>query len=119
MPQMLDARMGSGLDLIRTWTNAGLRKLGYELRKSSHGTGGYTGIQSPDFRTCLRLYLENRELADFYFIQIGGNDGKSNDPIHDLAVGLQLSGVIVEPLPSAFAALQANYAGSHRLRFEN
>jgi FkbM family methyltransferase len=110
--------MGSG-GLLKTWTNTGLRRLGYELRKLSSQKAKYSGIPSLDFGTCLRLYLQSRELSDFCFIQIGANDGISNDPIHDLAVGLQLSGLVVEPLSPAFAALKANYAGCERLCFEN
>jgi FkbM family methyltransferase len=93
--------------------------LGYELRKLASENATYNGIPSLDFRTCLKLYLQSRELSDFYFIQIGANDGVSNDPIHDLAVGLQLPGLIVEPLSTAFPALMANYAGCEHLRFEN
>ena len=56
---------------------------------------------------------------DFFFIQIGANDGIQSDPLRDLILRHDLTGVLVEPVPEAFAALVANYHACHRLRFEN
>lgn len=55
------------------------------------------------------------------FIQIGANDGLGNDPIREFVVREPWTGVLVEPVPSAFAALCRNYAylAGSRLHFLN
>ena len=55
---------------------------------------------------------------DFSFVQIGANDGKSGDPLHDCIKTFDLRGILVEPQSGPFAALKANYAGQSRLSFE-
>lgn len=44
------------------------------------------------------------------FVQIGANDGLRNDPLRPLIVDHDWRGVLIEPLPTAFALLQRNYA---------
>lgn len=56
---------------------------------------------------------------DFFFIQIGANDGKFCDPIRDLVVQHDLRGLLIEPLPDVFKLLKQNYENSTRLIFEN
>lgn len=46
----------------------------------------------------------------WFFVNIGANDGVSNDPIWPLARRHGWSGLAVEPHPDTFAKLQANYA---------
>jgi FkbM family methyltransferase len=69
----------------------------------------------------LPLVVRERLALDphFFFVQIGANDGVYADPLRDLILRHNLAGVLVEPVPEAFAALVANYIGCHRLRFEN
>ncbi len=45
------------------------------------------------------LSLLARKYKDLHFIQIGANDGVTNDPIHDLVKSYHWKGVLVEPLP--------------------
>lgn len=54
------------------------------------------------------------------FLQLGSHDGLTNDPLHHLVVShADWSGVVVEPVPEHFAALQATYAEmAGRVRFE-
>ena len=47
-----------------------------------------------------------------YFVQIGGFDGVSFDPLRRQIVDGNLSGLIIEPVPQYFAKLKALYAGS-------
>jgi FkbM family methyltransferase len=49
---------------------------------------------------------------DFFFIQIGANDGVSNDPIHDFVATLKPSGVLIEPQPDAYERLARAYPQS-------
>lgn len=63
--------------------------------------------------------VRERLHADFFFVQIGANDGVRDDPIHELIVEHDLAGVLVEPVPDLFHRLQAHYEGRANLRFEN
>lgn len=45
----------------------------------------------------------------FYFIQIGANDGHSFDPIHPLITKHNLKGICLEPIKSYFKDLQVTY----------
>lgn len=56
---------------------------------------------------------------DFYFVQIGANDGLANDPIRPLIKQFHMKGLLVEPMPDFFARLTKNYADEPQLAFEN
>jgi FkbM family methyltransferase len=64
----------------------------------------------------LLLYKEPK---DFFFVQIGANDGKKNDPLYDLVLKYKLSGLLVEPLKNEFENLLKNYSSNGNLIFEN
>lgn len=53
-----------------------------------------------------------------FFVQVGANDGRRDDPLHALVKAYQLEGLLVEPLPYFFAELQEHYADCPQLRFE-
>lgn len=53
------------------------------------------------------------------FLQIGGYDGVSYDPLRKHILTGKLTGVIVEPVPLHFEKLQALYAGSDLIKVEN
>lgn len=59
------------------------------------------------------------KLTDVFFVQIGANDGVSFDPIHDLVLRYNWSGILVEPGAEAFDALKHNYSGRSNLMFLN
>lgn len=64
--------------------------------------------------------------SDFYFVQIGANDGRSlggqtgvtDDPIYDFVLKHGWSGLLVEPVEYLFERLLATYEGQPGLRFE-
>jgi FkbM family methyltransferase len=56
---------------------------------------------------------------DLFFIQIGSNDGITNDPIRPFILKYNWKGILVEPIPNIFKKLVGNYAGSNGLKFEN
>lgn len=64
-----------------------------------------------------------KELArlgdDFYFIQVGANDGVLNDFLNPLIRKYQLKGCLVEPMPDVFELLRKNYADQPQLDFRN
>src|SRR6185369_8439389 len=51
-----------------------------------------------------------------FFVQIGGYDGVSFDPLRPHIVENDLPGLIVEPVPLYFNKLNALYAGSTKVR---
>jgi FkbM family methyltransferase len=48
---------------------------------------------------------------DIFFIQIGANDGITNDPLYKFVTEFGWQGILVEPMPESFAALQETYRG--------
>ena len=67
----------------------------------------------------LQKVLAGGSPSDFLFLQIGANDGLTDDPIRHYVLKYGFRGVLVEPQPVAFEALKRNYAGRSRLVFEN
>ena len=56
---------------------------------------------------------------NFFFVQIGANDGLTSDPIRVYVKKYHWKGLLVEPHPDVFAALQQNYKEETQLIFEN
>ncbi|CAM3671582.1 FkbM family methyltransferase [Flavobacterium chungbukense] len=46
---------------------------------------------------------------DFFFVQIGANDGISFDPIYELVTKEKVKGIAIEPMPDIFKLLEKNY----------
>jgi len=82
---------------MRTFLQKLVKKLSRPNSKSS----------SPLHFFLTQLYAQARE--DFYFFQVGANDGRSNDPIHSFVSMYRPSGLLVEPQSDAFARLQVTY----------
>lgn len=57
-------------------------------------------------------------IKDFFFIEIGANDGILYDQMHPLIIKYNLTGLLVEPLPGAFKKLKDNYKKIKNLKFE-
>ena len=65
----------------------------------------------------IRKYLDKK---DTQIIQIGSNDGKTTDPLHELIIKNSNWRVIfVEPVPYLFERLTTNYPKSTRFIFDN
>jgi len=52
-------------------------------------------------------------------VQIGANDGQHSDPIHDILATMDVSAVLVEPMPIAFKALSKLYPDRPRVQLVN
>lgn len=53
-------------------------------------------------------------------VQIGANDGKTGDPLHELVLAHRdWSALFVEPVPFLFERLKQNYGADARFRFEH
>ena len=93
---------------------SGLKRLvalfGYRLTKSDE-----IDILSP----LLARMLNNTD--NFFFVQIGGNDGKSFDPIFDFITRnhTRLKGIILEPMQDIFEELKNNYRKCHNIKCIN
>lgn len=69
---------------------------------------GLRGGSSASFQALDRFSC--RHDRQINFIQIGANDGLRNDPLRPFVVRDDWCGVFIEPLPTVFPRLQANYA---------
>ena len=56
---------------------------------------------------------------EFFFIQVGANDGISHDPLRAYIERYHWSGILIEPQPRVFARLCRNYESQPQLRFVN
>jgi FkbM family methyltransferase len=58
----------------------------------------------------LRSVVRRAQHRDFFFVNIGANDGVANDPIYPFLCEYGWRGIAVEPLEPLFAELASNYA---------
>lgn len=56
---------------------------------------------------------------DLFFVEVGANDGVSNDPLYKFIVEFGWAGILLEPVPYVFEQLEKNYAGNSRVRLIN
>lgn len=98
----------------KSLVNVGLRRLGYRMERIADLNENGVNV----FWLGLRLAMA-RAGSDFFFVQIGANNGVSDDPIHEFVVKYHLSGVLIEPQPLIFLELRRNYAAEPQLLFEN
>ncbi|MBC7980445.1 MAG: FkbM family methyltransferase [Armatimonadetes bacterium] len=62
----------------------------------------------------LTRYANTRK-ENVFLVQIGSNDGKTNDPFHDWIVHYDWSGLLVEPVPFVFERLVRNHHGRSKI----
>ena len=87
-----------------------IHKSGYSIvrTKALHAPQTQLPITRDDF---FNLYF-SRVPTDFFFLQIGANDGVINDPIREYVVKYGLRGMGVEPQPAVFERLCNTYRGT-------
>ncbi|MCW0235580.1 MAG: FkbM family methyltransferase [Ferrovibrio sp.] len=76
-----------------------------------------TPSQTLTFNQAVQGYLLTH--GKLSFLQIGGYDGVSYDPLREHILSGKLTGVIVEPVPAHFDKLQALYRDSDHIKVEN
>jgi FkbM family methyltransferase len=81
---------------MRQLINKTLRKVGYRFSRLT------------TFEPLEALVYRNN-CPEFFFVQIGGHDGKKYDPIHHYVTSFSWKGIIVEPVAEYFAALKETY----------
>lgn len=64
------------------------------------------------------LAIRSIQREDFFFVQVGANDGISYDPIRPYILEYKWKGILVEPQEQVFRLLQENYKDSQQLIFE-
>ncbi len=70
----------------------------------------------PSFEHVLAYHLQSKaDPSDVFFVQIGAFDGISGDPLHAHVTRYGWRGILVEPQPRYFEALQHTYAGYEEL----
>lgn len=65
------------------------------------------------------LYFSLINPTDFFFIQIGANDGKTKDLLGDYIRKYKLRGILVEPQSDVFTKLKETYAGNQEVELVN
>lgn len=82
-----------------------MRFLNHPTRVASYADGD----DLLNFASLLSCYLQRK--GSISFVQIGGNDGKYVDPLHDFIIenDERLQGLIVEPMTRAYVELKETY----------
>jgi FkbM family methyltransferase len=86
-------------------------RLGFTLKRFEFPTDNPIDV--------LAILVQSRLRPDFFVLQIGANDGKSDDPAWAIIRAHQLQALLVEPLPTMFAKLTENYSDQPQVTFEN
>lgn len=93
-----------------------VRATGYDLvRDTRHET-----VHHPFYLLGFLISeLMQRARTEVTFVQAGANDGMDGDPLRASILRYHLRGLLIEPLPSAFARLQQNYASEPQVQLAN
>jgi len=65
------------------------------------------------------IIKKNTNKDNFFFIQIGSNDGKSGDPLHKYIIKYGWQGILVEPVHYLYKKLLKTYSNQNNLIFKN
>lgn len=95
-----------------------LKSMGYELTRINDQIQDNAAMLL-GFDAFLDFWFANVDKDDFYFVQIGANDGRMQDPMFQLIKKHNLRGCLVEPQPDTFEDLKRNYADQKQLDFAN
>lgn len=98
---------------------SGVKRAMYEAANALAGPIGYTLEKRCEtkFDSVMHALVDRPHKP--FILQIGAHDGVSNDPLHHHIVRSHLEGLLVEPQPAAFTALQRNYRGEPQLKFDS
>jgi len=78
-------------------------------------------VKRTSVRKILALYDERMQSADraVFCLQVGANDGKTNDPLFEYFSSKKWHGLLVEPLPDVFEQLKQSYRGKTNVALAN
>lgn len=83
-----------------------IKRLGLIILKETNFRKEY--IHKDKFTPLSQLFYKNLH-KDFFFVQIGANDGISYDPIYNLITKEKVRGIVIEPIHDIFVKLKGNY----------
>lgn len=112
--------------MLKKWLKKVFNKTGYKVIKNDFFQNHYHDNDDPsyrktgDFNPLEQLFYKYID-DDFFFIQIGANNGKRYDPIHHLIVKERgvVSGIAIEPVREYFHELQQTYEGFPKIKLLN
>lgn len=99
-----------------------IRKIGLDVRRTNPVLDKATAVAAAhalSHNDILALYFRSVNPAHFFFLQIGANDGKMQDPLRPHIRRYGLKGCLLEPQPKVFQQLQKNYADQPQLSLQN
>lgn len=103
-----------------------LQKTGYRFIKASFLKEQYREINDPRYRSSgdldpLEQLFYKYINDDFFFVQIGANNGERYDPIHHLIVNEKekVKGIAIEPVQEYFNELQITYKDFPQIKLLN
>jgi len=74
-------------------------------------------LKCKDLNALILSHYNNKK--DFFFIQVGSNDGKTGDPIHRLVSRYKFKGILIEPVYYLYKKLLRTYSKQNNLIFKN
>jgi FkbM family methyltransferase len=98
---------------LKTLAQRCMNAVGYRIEKRRDT------IDAPIDVLDLLLTKLSAERPDFFVVQIGANDGITDDPIRQYVTRYHWRGVLVEPQPQVYQQLLRNYTEEKQLAFEN
>jgi FkbM family methyltransferase len=104
--------------MIKKFLKKIFNSLGYELRN-------FNIVDNPQRQKQIipqylfDLYFSIVPKDDFFFVQIGANDGETDDLLNSYIKKYDLAGVLVEPQRDVFEKLKKSYEGNKKLVFAN
>ena len=98
---------------MKSVTRKLLKSFGYEIRRAEKDIVKPFNV----LELLIRDYLSRTN--NFFFIQIGANDGISSDELNPIIFKYHLRGLLVEPVPCYFKKLKETYSKESQLLFEN
>jgi FkbM family methyltransferase len=108
--------------LLKSIVQSGLDRIGYEIRCTRSIP---SMMRNPDhvvelsFRHVVTELMHRIDRTQLCFLQVGAFDGVSCDPLREFVEKYNWQGILVEPQPTAFQQLVANYEAQSGLIFRN
>jgi hypothetical protein len=101
------------INYLKSFVRRGVAARGFELIKQTARNGDELDIATLAVEHCILTE------KDTTLLQIGANDGFTEDPVHEIIKKNNLAALLVEPIPYLFDALTRNYSGFTKVQFEN
>jgi FkbM family methyltransferase len=99
---------------------SGLAAAGLQIRRWPAPLSSNRGAELHiELEYVIAHYLWRHPREDFFFIQVGAFDGKTNDPLRELVLRYKWHGLFLEPQREAFHQLEENYGSQPGLLFRN